>query len=387
MEHSKLFLKGRTIAFAVVTLVCFVWVILFSVFLSLRWEISNQTERSFVALFMTVDVITMIMLPILILREFRPWLDALRLTLLLLCHIGLAVAFCFQFQQITCLDKSLDGPGVCQLFNVYIVMASWVVPALLLIYAGCLGAYHWHYTHHPPTETGSEFTDDEESLKPKRGDIPIMAPIHDLPSLSHNSQTKRPLSEKAQLIRPPSHGRSRSLSASASQRHQSLPPAPSFPATLTPYRVPYHQVDTTPVAGRRHHSMFPHRQSEEGFQTRAPFPTSLPARVPADTLSRLTFDGTHHSQTPSRQMSQVPARVSATWGWGTPFRPSATMNSNSPPNRSPHDSLASSRRPSESLIPSSLHSSDEIKDESGTGTSKKARHESKRLTKIPDPIF
>lgn len=80
--------------------------------------------------------------------KFRTWLDAARLFLLLICHIGTATSFTIWNPTISCPDDSgsschysdlfvfltdipaPDSRGVCQLLNVYIIMASWVPPLL-----------------------------------------------------------------------------------------------------------------------------------------------------------------------------------------------------------------------------------------------------------------
>lgn len=79
--------------------------------------------------------------------KFRIWLDAARLFLLLVCHIGTAASFVIWYPTIPCPNDSEfpcnsggifsltgvqapDDLGVCQLINVYIIMASWVPPLL-----------------------------------------------------------------------------------------------------------------------------------------------------------------------------------------------------------------------------------------------------------------
>ncbi|KAI0062330.1 hypothetical protein BV25DRAFT_672949 [Artomyces pyxidatus] len=178
MEHSTVFLRLRTIAFAVTTFICFVWIILLSCLLFIRWGISSQSERAFLVLFLLVDIITMILLPILILRKFRTWLDGARLLFLLICHIGLAVAFAVWTPNIPCPDRTPDDEGVCQLLNVYIIMASWIPPALLVAYGVCLSVYTWRYASRPRVEQSQDIEEfgDEESFKFRRDTLPIMAP-------------------------------------------------------------------------------------------------------------------------------------------------------------------------------------------------------------------
>jgi hypothetical protein len=206
---------------ALTTLICFVWVILLSCVLFLRWEVSTSSERwwlsyrydrgisnlchigSFLFSFLGVDTLTVIMLPILsvhssprishplfeqelprILAKFRTWLDGARLLLLLICHIGLAASFIIWNTTNPCPDDSElschfggifpltyvqapDSRGVCQLINVYLIIASWVPPLLrgytgfklpflhliriseVILYGLGLATYAWRITSMP----------------------------------------------------------------------------------------------------------------------------------------------------------------------------------------------------------------------------------------------
>jgi len=145
MEHSPLFLKLRLAMFSLTTLICFIWVILLSCVLFLRWQVSSLPEQSFLFIFLGIDTLTVIMLPVLLLVKFRTWLDAARLLLLLVCHIGIAASFVIWYPNIPCPNDTPDDRGVCQLINVYIIMASWVPPLLLILYGVGLATYTWRY--------------------------------------------------------------------------------------------------------------------------------------------------------------------------------------------------------------------------------------------------
>jgi len=166
MEHSPLFLKLRLAMFSLTTLICFIWVILLSCVLFLRWQVSSLPERSFLFIFLGIDTLTVTMLPVLLLVKFRTWLDAARLLLLLVCHIGIAASFVIWYPTIPCPNDSEfscypggiflltdvqapDDRGVCQLINVYIIMASWVPPLLLILYGVGLATYTWRYASRP----------------------------------------------------------------------------------------------------------------------------------------------------------------------------------------------------------------------------------------------
>ncbi|KIK97496.1 hypothetical protein PAXRUDRAFT_824889 [Paxillus rubicundulus Ve08.2h10] len=96
---------------------------------------SDATDRSLMTVFVLTDTTTIIMLPILLLVEFRVWLDAARLFLLLVAQTGSATAFTYWNPQIQCPDQTTDEMGVCKLINAYTLMTCWVIPAILVLYS------------------------------------------------------------------------------------------------------------------------------------------------------------------------------------------------------------------------------------------------------------
>jgi len=149
MEHSPLFLKLRLAMFSLTTLICFIWVILLSCVLFLRWDASSSSERSFLFIFLGIDTLTVVMLLVLLLVKFRTWLDAARLLLLLICHLGMAAAFVVWNPTIPCLGDTPDGRAVCELIHVYLIATSWVPPFLLVLYGVSLAIYAWRYASRP----------------------------------------------------------------------------------------------------------------------------------------------------------------------------------------------------------------------------------------------
>ncbi|KAL0947035.1 hypothetical protein HGRIS_013177 [Hohenbuehelia grisea] len=137
-EPSPLFMKARAYAFSCITCVALLWIVLLCLEIFSEWETSDSYKRSFALVFLVVDTITAIMLPILILRPFRVWLDGARILLLMVMHFGLAITFIVWSSRIQCSHQSADAYGVCKLTNLYLELASWVIPILLIIYAAGL---------------------------------------------------------------------------------------------------------------------------------------------------------------------------------------------------------------------------------------------------------
>jgi len=166
MVTSAIFLKWRAFAFSCVSFLSLLWIILLCIIAYGRWDISDHPEKAFIAVLLLTNTINLLMLPILILREFRAWLDGARLLFLLTTNIGVAAAFTYWNPRFQCLDQTADQEGVCQLINFYILMANWVNPALLIAYSCCLAFLVWWRSRQPPSISASKagFVDEEASI-------------------------------------------------------------------------------------------------------------------------------------------------------------------------------------------------------------------------------
>ncbi|KAF9264777.1 hypothetical protein L218DRAFT_957970 [Marasmius fiardii PR-910] len=138
MEYSPVFLRARAIVFASVAFISFAWTVLLSVVLTLQWDMMDKPERSFVAVMIVLDVITMFLLLILLVLRFRPWLDSARCFFLLVSHIATAAWFLSWSPKFHCENGNLDQEGTCGLLIVYMAIASWLIPVLVLCYLGGL---------------------------------------------------------------------------------------------------------------------------------------------------------------------------------------------------------------------------------------------------------
>ncbi|KAJ7172594.1 hypothetical protein C8R46DRAFT_156885 [Mycena filopes] len=137
MISSPLFLRARAIAFSIIMLTSLLWIVLLSVYVFLEWDVLDATEHTIIGVMLLTLSLTIIMLIILLILPFREWLDAARGFLLTLAHTGVAGAFTFWNPRFQCQwpTSTPDSEGLCRLFNLYILIASWVIPILLILYA------------------------------------------------------------------------------------------------------------------------------------------------------------------------------------------------------------------------------------------------------------
>ncbi|KAJ7740721.1 hypothetical protein DFH07DRAFT_838889 [Mycena maculata] len=138
MAFSTVFLKIRAIAFSIILCISLLWVVLLCVYMFLEWDTTDSNERPIIAVMLLTNALTMIILLILLILPFRAWLDTARFLFLLLAHIGIAGTFTFWNPKFHCPTSTPDLEGVCRLLNIYILIASWIVPVLLIIYSAGL---------------------------------------------------------------------------------------------------------------------------------------------------------------------------------------------------------------------------------------------------------
>ncbi|KAI0810915.1 hypothetical protein BC629DRAFT_1477351 [Irpex lacteus] len=176
MEPGPTFMKLRVFAFCCIMLVGLVWLVLLNLDLFLRWDITDPAQRSFVLVFIVIDTVTVIMLPVLLIARFRAWLESARMLGLVLAHFSAAISYTVADQSFECPHDTPDDDGVCELINLYVLLASWVIPALLLAYVCGFAAllYRRKQLHLP--EPDEKSTNTIEARTPTLAAIPIMTP-------------------------------------------------------------------------------------------------------------------------------------------------------------------------------------------------------------------
>jgi len=135
---SPLFLKLRACAFGIISLLSFTWITLLCVVAYTRFTLSSRPEQTFIVILLLINLLTVILLPIMLILRFRSWLDAVRMLSLLVCHIGIAATYTVWVPKMPCSSSNEDEAGVCELVNVYTLIATWIIPVLLIVYCCCL---------------------------------------------------------------------------------------------------------------------------------------------------------------------------------------------------------------------------------------------------------
>jgi len=178
MEISPVFQRARAIAFSCISFTSLLWIILLCLEIFWHWDLSDHSERSLILVMLLTNTTTVIMLPVLILLPFRPWLDAVRFMFLLVAHIGTAAVFAYWNPKFGCPTQIPDQEGLCKLLHMYILIGSWVNPALLMAYAFGLALMVYRRSRQDTimVQSKTNLKNDEESRIRRQSILPVMQP-------------------------------------------------------------------------------------------------------------------------------------------------------------------------------------------------------------------
>ncbi|KAH9901102.1 hypothetical protein C8Q73DRAFT_230294 [Cubamyces lactineus] len=187
MELGAGFHKVRAITFAVMITLSLLWTVLLSVEIFLLDAQSDPSQRNFVGVFIFIDALTVILLPALLLVQFRPWLDAARLLFLLLAHFGVVILFTAWNSTFACPTSSSMEYDRCRSVNLAILICGWSIPSILVWYSAFLAVmYYWRRGHPVP-----------EGEDKRLSDLPMMLP-------SRRPSTRRPSAATVTPVAGPS---------------------------------------------------------------------------------------------------------------------------------------------------------------------------------------
>lgn len=163
MNFLSLFMRIRTAVFATMILSSLAWSTVLCVELSLRWDVSQPSQRNLVFLLIFVNSSTSIILPTMLTMQFKAWLEVVRLVFLLSLQIGFAALFTVWSPTFSCLDGTSD----CRSINTFILAGSWVNPSILICYSVLLVALRCWVRLHPEAAIYSE---------KRQSELPMMSP-------------------------------------------------------------------------------------------------------------------------------------------------------------------------------------------------------------------
>ncbi|KAI6035839.1 hypothetical protein EDC04DRAFT_3142144 [Pisolithus marmoratus] len=151
MDSFPMFFTIHAIAFTLIVFLALIWLILVSVEIFTCWSISDSTSQSLMFFLMLTNAVTIFIPPVLLILEFRIWLDATCHLLIFVLQTGAATAFMCWSPQIQYPDETADNMGICKLLNAYTVMAYWIIPVISLLYSIYFAVVLYMQSHIPVT--------------------------------------------------------------------------------------------------------------------------------------------------------------------------------------------------------------------------------------------
>ncbi|KAI0709436.1 hypothetical protein C8Q76DRAFT_109489 [Earliella scabrosa] len=174
MAYCLGFHRTRTWVFVIATFVSLVWTALLSAEIFVLYDRSDRAQRNLVGVMIFVNAVTAVMPLVLLLVEFRVWLDGARMAFLLVAHFGTALLFALFNPTFVC-PAEPSQRKLCRDVNLAILVCSWVLPALFVWYSAFLAVMHYKkLTDVAPAREARE--------KHLSTDLPIMNPASRRPS-------------------------------------------------------------------------------------------------------------------------------------------------------------------------------------------------------------
>lgn len=130
------FRNFRLIVLAFASVLSLIWSIIIVVYMANNWSSYNSGERGFLFGLIALDFIGSILLYLMIVVQYRFWPDAARTLVLLGLNVAGAVVFMILSPKFPC--SAFGSTTNCHNMTMTVLIGSWVISALILLYAICL---------------------------------------------------------------------------------------------------------------------------------------------------------------------------------------------------------------------------------------------------------
>lgn len=130
------FRNFRLIVLAFASVLSLIWSIIIVVYMANNWSGYNSGERGFLFGLIALDFIGSILLYLMIVVQYKFWPDAARTLVLLGLNVAGAVVFMILSPKFPC--GAFGSTTNCHNMTMTVLVGSWVISALMLLYAICL---------------------------------------------------------------------------------------------------------------------------------------------------------------------------------------------------------------------------------------------------------
>ncbi|KAG1782728.1 hypothetical protein EV702DRAFT_1192395 [Suillus placidus] len=133
---SNRFRKFRLTVLAFASILSLIWSIIIAVYMGNNWSGYNSGERGFLLSLIALDFVGSILLYLMIVVQYQFWPDAARTIVLLGLHVAGAVVFMILSPKFPC--SAFGSTANCHAMTMAVLIGSWVISALMLLYVICL---------------------------------------------------------------------------------------------------------------------------------------------------------------------------------------------------------------------------------------------------------
>jgi len=229
----------RVVLFALASILCITLTIIFTILLIREWSLYNISQRIIVVVSLTINGVSAILLYLMIVVQFRLWLDAARVASLILFQLGSTVTFAIVSSSLPC--KNIGSETDCRHILTGAVDGGWVLTGLLLLYAFYLAVMSYIPLPSPPSNPEDALLESKKSQSPRLSGSSQM-------SLKQDSKNRRYNSPYGSFVQSPQtslsllHGtfegslRSRTISSHQHEMYRSGTPASTYssaPSSIT----------------------------------------------------------------------------------------------------------------------------------------------------------
>lgn len=130
-------------------------------------------QRNYILVMLLSHSAGAIVLLILLIIPFRPWLDGARVMFVLFCELGTAAAFSISYSGLVC---NPPDARQCKIITQHVLIVSWIVPFLLLLYVLTLWIFVWKKSSNAPAQTFATSISTTSSDGEKGSDDPWRPP-------------------------------------------------------------------------------------------------------------------------------------------------------------------------------------------------------------------
>jgi len=161
------FFTIRTFMLGCIFFLSFVWLILLCIAIFVQSVNMNIVERNMISIILLIEFLTIILVPLLLAKDFRLWLDAARSLFIFVSHFGVAVWFACKAPSMKCVAG--DEQTICASLILSILIFSWVIPVLVVMYSCALGFLYYRLSKLTgPTPSTATSTMDDAEMHQKR---------------------------------------------------------------------------------------------------------------------------------------------------------------------------------------------------------------------------